>query len=67
YLDQPPDFSPEAIDEQTEKNIELFGALWPRVKLALAKLRSMGIYYVDVNRGNVRFPEFDEQKLDEES
>lgn len=60
YLDKPPEFSPESLAEQHEKNLELFGDKWPRVSLLLAKLRSMDIYYIDINRGNIRFPEFDE-------
>ena len=65
YLDYMPEFPPEAIAEQRIRNAELFGAKWPRVQLLLAKLRSMGIYYVDINRGNIRFPEFDDEGLDD--
>jgi hypothetical protein len=61
YLDQPPDFDDEALVEQEARNAELFGLKWPRVRLLLAKLRSMGIYYIDINRGNIRFPEFDDE------
>ncbi|HZZ26469.1 MAG TPA: hypothetical protein VFE46_00575 [Pirellulales bacterium] len=61
YLDRPPDFPAEALAEQHQNNRELFGTHWPRVSLILAKLRSMGIYYIDINRGNIRLPEFDEE------
>jgi hypothetical protein len=62
YLDRAPDFSAEALEEQRTKNAELFGPKWPRVRLLLATLRSFGIHYVDINRGNIRFPEFDDEQ-----
>jgi len=61
YLDRPPDFAAEALAEHEAKNAELFGSKWSRVRLALAKLRSLGIHYIDINRGNIRFPEFDDE------
>jgi hypothetical protein len=61
YLDKPPDFTSDALAEHETSNSELYGDKWPRVRLLLAKLRSMGIYYIDINRGNIRFPEFDDE------
>lgn len=61
YLDNPPDFPPEVLAEQEDKNKEHFGSKWPKVRQLLAALRGMGIHYVDINRGNIRFPEFDEE------
>jgi hypothetical protein len=60
YLDNPPQFSADVLVEQEARNAELFGSKWPRVRLLLAELRGMEIYYVDINRGNIRFPEFDD-------
>jgi hypothetical protein len=61
YLDSPPEFPQEVMQQHEVRNANLFGKFWPRVRLLLAKLRSMGIYYIDVNRGNIRFPEFDDE------
>lgn len=65
YLDGQPDYPPEALAERERRNAKLFGEKWPRVRIALSKLREWGIFYVDLNRGNVRFPEYDEPGSDE--
>lgn len=61
YLDSPPEYSPEILQQHEVRNAKLFGKFWPRVRLLMAKLRSMDIYYIDINRGNIRFPEFDDE------
>ena len=54
YFDSPADFSPEVMADWQEKCIELFGDRWREVRLVLARLRGLGIYYYDVSLGNIR-------------
>jgi hypothetical protein len=55
YLDRPPDFSPEVLTEEEERNLEVFEDRWPRVKSLIYAVRRYGIYYVDPKPGNIMF------------
>lgn len=56
YLDWPPDFSAEVLQQWEEEKLEQFGANWPRVKVVLQVLEDRyGIYLFDVNPGNITF------------
>lgn len=53
YLDFPPEFSPEVWAETHERWCRHYGDDWPRVQRLLSALEALGIYYLDVHRGNV--------------
>lgn len=53
YRDFPPDFSAEVWAETHERWRASYGDDWPRVRGLLAELESLGIYYLDVHRGNI--------------
>lgn len=53
YLDAPPEFSAEVWEECWETWESRYEDDWPQVKLALRELRLLGIYYLDVHRGNI--------------
>lgn len=56
FLDSPPDFSDEVMEQWYDEMQELFEDRWEDVQLLLAELRGRcGIHLVDVNRGNVAF------------
>ncbi|REK06747.1 MAG: hypothetical protein DWQ37_22120 [Planctomycetota bacterium] len=55
WLDNPPDFSAEALADHAEKSRELFGERWRDVASLAWALREFGIYYYDTNPGNIRF------------
>jgi hypothetical protein len=56
YLDRPPDFPPEVIEEWREEKAEQFGANWARVEALLDEARARyGIYLLDVHPGNIAF------------
>lgn len=57
YFDSPADFSAEVMADWEEKGIDIFGERWREVRRVLARLKSFGIYYYDVSRGNIRLPE----------
>lgn len=58
YLDDPPDFSPEVIEEWRQEKIEQFSSHWPTVEAALELLQTrFGIYLLDVHPGNMTFIE----------
>lgn len=52
-LDFPPDFSPEVWVEAHERWKTSYGDDWPRVRGLLATMEDLGIYYLDVHRGNI--------------
>jgi hypothetical protein len=56
-FDRPPDFSEEVLEYDERKNRELFRHHWPEVQPLLASLESIGIYYLDPQLSNIRFPD----------
>ena len=57
YLDRPPDYSPEVLAEDEDRNREVFEDRWPNVKSLMYALRRYGIYYMDPKPGNITFEE----------
>ena len=58
YLDDPPDFPPDVIQQWEESKQEEFGPHWPRVVTLLELLKQdFGIYLLDVHPGNIAFVE----------
>jgi hypothetical protein len=56
YLDWPPDFSPEVMDQWHHDKAEQFGKRWKEVQNVLAMLTEQSdIYMLDVNPGNIMF------------
>ena len=55
YLDHPPDYDAEILDQWARDKEEQFEVNWPRALRILAELRRYGIYVVDVNPGNIGF------------
>ncbi len=55
YLDHPPDYSEEVMEEDEEYRRELFEDRWPEVQKLLWKLESIGIYYMDARPANIAF------------
>jgi hypothetical protein len=56
-IDRPPDFSNEVLEYDEKKNRDLFQHHWPEVKRLLAGLESIGIYYLDPQLDNIKFPD----------
>ena len=52
-IDRPPDFSEETLSDLEVKGQSLFGEDWGRVKLLMATLESIQIYYLDPNASNI--------------
>jgi hypothetical protein len=40
-----------------EDKAEIFGERWPEVARILAALQAFGVYLLDINPGNISFPE----------
>jgi len=60
YLDWPPDFPPEVLEEWNQRKSEEFGRNWPKVQLLLEFMAdTYGIYLTDVHPGNITFEESD--------
>jgi hypothetical protein len=58
YLDWPPDFPPEVLEQWEQEKEEQFGRNWPRVRIILEVLKAQfDIYLFDVNPGNITFDE----------
>jgi hypothetical protein len=53
YLDSPPDFSAEVWEERMKTWQSRYEEDWPQVQRALRELEGLGIYYLDVHRGNI--------------
>ena len=56
-LDEPPDFSEDVLRQWEEDKAEIFGERWPEVTRILAALQTFGVYLLDINPGNISFPE----------
>ena len=56
-LDEAPGFSEDVLRQWEEHNAEVFGDRWPEVTRVLAALQEFGVYLLDINPGNISFPE----------
>jgi len=56
-IDRPPDFSAETIEYHDKQNSDLFQHHWPEVQQLMASLESIGIYYLDPQLDNIKFPD----------
>jgi hypothetical protein len=56
-LNFPPEFSDDVVATLDEQGEERFEHNWPKVKNLLRDLESIGIYYLDPQRGNITFPD----------
>lgn len=56
-LDRPPDFSEEVLADWRADKEEEFGPRWPEVQAILRAIEHYGIFMLDVNPGNVSFPD----------
>ena len=61
-LDEAPDFSEDVLRQWEEDKMEIFGERWPEVTRILAALQALGVYLLDINPGNISFPEEDSLK-----
>jgi hypothetical protein len=57
HLDEAPDFTEDVLQQWEEGKAEIFGEKWPEVTRILAALQAFGVYLLDVNPGNISFPE----------
>lgn len=57
YVDRPPNYPPEVMDEWRKEKEEQFGGDWAEVERVLWELEKMGIYLADVNPGNISLRE----------
>jgi hypothetical protein len=57
YLDRPPDFPDDVMEEWRKEKREQFGDRWAQVQDILREFRKMGIYLADVKPGNIMFRE----------
>ena len=57
YLDQPPDYSAEVMEQWRAEKADIFGERWETVEMILYEFRRHGIYYMDVSANNIRFAE----------
>ncbi|HWE95937.1 MAG TPA: hypothetical protein VG269_18385 [Tepidisphaeraceae bacterium] len=56
YIDEPPDFPEEVIDQWHADKSEQFGARWPEVlSVVVSMRRRAGIYLLDIHQGNITF------------
>jgi hypothetical protein len=56
-IDRPPDFDESTLQESEERHKELFRHHWPKVKMLMASLESIGIYYLDPQLDNIKLPD----------
>lgn len=56
-LDETPDFGEDVLRQWEEEKAEIFGERWSEVTRVLATLQGFGIYLLDINPGNISFPE----------
>ena len=54
FLDKPPDYTAESLDDWEEELVELFGEDVSQVKLVIWQLQKYGIYYRDAKPANIR-------------
>jgi hypothetical protein len=56
-IDRPPDFSDEVMEYHNKTGEELFQHHWSDVQRLMASLESIGIYYLDPQLDNIKFPD----------
>ena len=56
-IDEAPDFSEDVLAQWDEERAEIFGERWPEVTRVLVALQALGVYLLDINPGNISFPE----------
>ena len=62
YLDYPPDFSEEVLENWRTEKQELFGENWGRVLMLLHVLEEQwGVYMLDIHPGNIAFEPHDKK------
>ena len=57
HIDRPPDFDEATLRESEALHKEMFRHHWPKVKLLMASLESIGIYYLDPQLDNIKLPD----------
>jgi len=57
HLDEAPDFSEDVLQQWEEGKAEIFGERWLEVTRILAAIQALGVYLLDINPGNISFPE----------
>lgn len=62
YLDRPPDYDAETLEEWRLEKEEQFERNWPKAESILVELRRYRIYVADVNPGNIGFEETEESQ-----
>lgn len=55
YLDTPPDYPEDVLEEWRAEKTEQFGERWPEVKRVMSEFRALGIFLADVKPGNIEF------------
>lgn len=60
YLDEPPDFPEEVMQERESHWAEVFEDRWPAVRIIMAQFRRFGIYLLDPSPKNIAFVGDDE-------
>lgn len=55
WLDEPPEFPAEILEEWERERMEQFGDRWPQAVGVLAALRRLGLHMTDVHPGNIAF------------
>ena len=55
YLDHPPEFPPDVMEERHAHWAEMFGSNWPKALRIIANFRSLGIHLLDPSPGNIAF------------
>lgn len=55
YLDKPPEFPPEVMEERHAHWAEVFEGRWPAAQRIMAEFRKHGIHLLDPSRGNIAF------------
>jgi len=55
YLDRPPDFPDDVMEDWQAEKKEQFGDRWTMVQKIMREFRKMGVYLADVKPGNIMF------------
>ena len=55
YLDEPPEFPAEVMEERYTHWSDVFEGQWPAVQRIMAEFRRYGIYLLDPSPGNIAF------------
>ncbi|HXD85282.1 MAG TPA: hypothetical protein VN641_02230 [Urbifossiella sp.] len=56
-MDQAPEFSEEVLADWRAEKEEQFGSRWSDAESILRQLETFGIHMIDVNPGNISFPD----------